>query len=160
MTAWSFEDATAQIAAARAWLTEREELLELLAPAGLSAPDRLKQAYLAHGGGAEAAAEINAEREVAESYIATADEANAERTFVERIGLIGGPDPAQQIRLANGRFAEGDLRGSVDAIGEAQQLLASAEASGIARLASAALIVVVLLIGAALLFRRRASYTA
>ncbi|CAN5843542.1 hypothetical protein BH20CHL8_BH20CHL8_05860 [soil metagenome] len=159
MTAWSFEESMGQIAAARAWLDEREELLAVLAPAGLSAPDRLQQAYRAHGGGADAQAELNAEREVAESYIATADAVNAERSFVEGIGLIGGPDPAQQIRLANGRFADGDLRGSVEAIGEAQQLLASAEAAGIARLASVALIVIVLLVAAALLFRRRASYT-
>lgn len=160
MTAWSFDDAVAQIGAARSWLAEREELLAKLAPAGLSAPDRLQQAYRAHGGGADAQAELNAEGEVADSYIATAEAVNAERSFVERIGLIGGPDPAQEIRLANGRFAEGDLRGSVDAISEAQRLLASAEVAGIARLASAVLILVVLLVVAALLFRRRASYTA
>ena len=159
MTAWSFDDAVAQIVAARAWLDEREALLALLAPAGLSAPDRLHQAYRAHGGGADAQAELNAEREVAESYIGTADAVNAERNLVERIGLIGGPDPAQQIRLANGRFADGDLRGSLDAIREAQQLLSSAEAAGVARLASAGLIAVVLLVVAAILFRRRASYT-
>ncbi len=160
MTAWSFDDARAQIAMAQSWLADRELLLAKLAPAGLSAPDRLQQAYRAHGGGADAQAELNAENEVADSYIATADAVNAERSLVERIGLIGGPDPAQQIRLANGRFAEGDLRGSVDAIGEAQRLLASAEAAGIARLASAALILVVLLVTAAVLFRRRASSTA
>lgn len=160
MTAWSFDDAVAQIAAARSWLEERETLLALLAPAGLSAPSRLHEAYRAHGGGADAHAELNAEREVAESYIATAEAVNAERNLVERIGLIGGPDPAQQVRLANGRFTDGDLRGSLDAIREAQQLLASAEAAGVARLASAALIAVVLLVAAALLFRRRASYTA
>lgn len=159
MTAWSFDDAMAQIVAARSWLDEREALRALLAPAGLSAPDRLQQAYRAHGGGADAQAELNAEREVAESYITTADAVNAERTLIERIGLLGGPDPAQQIRLANGRFADGDLRGSLDAIREAQQLLASAEAAGAARLASAGLIAVVLLVVAAILFRRRASYT-
>ena len=160
MTAWSFDDATAQIAAATDWLGERDALLAQLSAAGLSAPDRLRDAYRAHGGGADAQAELSAEREVASSYVETADEVNAERTFVERVGLVGGADPAQLLRLANGRFAEGDLRGSVDALRELQQLLASAEAAGIARLASAVLIVVVLLVGAALLFRRRASYTA
>ncbi|MGZ8512466.1 MAG: hypothetical protein ACXWWL_03415 [Candidatus Limnocylindria bacterium] len=159
MTAWSFDDAATQITATRAWLVERESLVALLAPAGLSAPSRLQEAYRAHGGGADAQAELNAEREVAESYIATADAVNAERSLVERIGLIGGPDPAQKVRLANGLFTDGDLRGSLDAIREAQQLLASAEAAGIARLASAALIAIVLLVAAGLLFRRRASYT-
>jgi hypothetical protein len=157
MTAWSFEDAVSQITAAREWLTARRELLAILARSGLSAPDRLQQAYRSHGGGADAQAELNAEREVAEAYATTADEVNAERSLLARIGLVGGPDPAQQIRLANGRFADGDLRGSLDAISEAQQLLASAEPSGMARLASAVLILIVALVAAALLVRRRST---
>lgn len=160
MTAWSFEDASAQMVAATEWLAERDALLAQLSDAGLSAPDRLQQAYRAHGGGADAQAELAAERDVAESYADTADDVNAERSLVERIGLAGGADPSRQLRLANGRFAEGDLSGSVAALREVQQQLASAEAAGIARLASAVLILVVLLAFAVLLFRRRASYTA
>lgn len=159
MTAWSFEEASSQIRAASAWLAERDELVEDLERAGLAAPDRLRQAYRAHGGGADAQAELNAEREVASAYAATADAVNAERSFVERVGLIGGPDPARQLRLAHGRFAEGDLSGSLDAIAESQQILAAAEPSGIARLASAALVMLVLLVVSVLLFRRRGTYT-
>ena len=160
MTAWSFEDAMVQIGSARDWLSQREDLLVQLGRAGLSAPDRLQQAYRAHGGGADAQNELTGQRELAQSYIDTAEGVNAERSFVERVGLLAGADPAQQLRLANGRFADGDLTGSLDALRETQQLLASAEPAGIARLASAVLIVIVLLAAAVLLFRRRGSYTA
>lgn len=157
MTAWSFEDAILEMDAASAWLEGRAELLVQLERAGLSAPDRLQQAYRAHGGGADAQTELRAEREVTDSYIATAEAVNAERSFVERVGLVAGPDPAQQLRLANGHFADGDLGASLEAIRETQQLLASAEPGGIARLASAVLILIVLLVVAVLLFRRRVS---
>jgi hypothetical protein len=159
MTAWSFDDAQVQIDAARAWLTQRDAFLADLAAAGLSAPQRLQQAYRTHGGGADAEVELNAEREVADSYVATAAAVNGDRSFVARVGLIGGPDPAQQLRLANGRFADGDLSGSLDAIGNAQQILGAAEAGGMARLASAVVVVVVLLAVAIFLVRRRAAYT-
>ena len=160
MTAWSFADAERQIADARDWLAERDRLLEEMSSSGLSASDRLQEAYRAYGGGSEAVSQLNAHRAVVEAYTATAAEVNAERSFVERIGLIGGPDPARELAMANGRFASGDLRGAVEAIGEAQRILAAAETSGIVRLVSAALVVVLLLGLAVLLFRRRSSYTA
>ena len=50
-----------------------------------------------------------------------------ERSFLERVGLIGGPDSAQRLTMANGRFADGDLRGAAEAISEAQTILASAD---------------------------------
>lgn len=160
MTDWSFEDAESQMADAVAWLAARDDLLRAMEAAGLSAPDRLQQAYRSFGGGPEAVAELDAQRSVVDAYTATAAEVNGSRTFLERVGLIGGADPAQQMTLANGRFADGDLRGSVEAITEAQRILGSAEAGGLVRLVSAALVVLILAILAVLLFRRRASYTA
>ena len=59
-----------------------------------------------------------------------------------------------------GRFADGDLRGSAEAISEAQRILASAEGSGVVRLVSAGLVVLVLAALAVIIFRRRATYTA
>ena len=70
------------------------------------------------------------------------------------------PIPAQRLQLANGRFADGDLRGAVEAITEAQRILAGAETGGIIRLVSAILVVLILVAAAVLFFRRRASYTA
>lgn len=159
MVAWRFEDATAQIAEAQEWLEDRDALHADMRDAGLSAPDRLQQAYRSFGGGAEARSELDAQRAVVEAYVATATDVNAPRSFLERLGLIGGPDPAQQLTLANGRFADGDLRGSVEAITESQRILASAEAGGWVRAISIGLVVLVLAALAVLLFRRRAAYT-
>ncbi len=159
MTAWSFDEAHAQIDEAAAWLIERDELLEQMRDAGLAAPDRLQQQYRSYGGGPEAVAELDAERVVVEAYSATAMDVNDERSFIERIGLLGGPIPANELNRASGRFADGDLRGSLEAVREAQTILASGETGGIVRLASAVLLAVVLLGLAALLVRRRASYT-
>lgn len=160
MTAWSFDDARAQIDAAAAWLDERDVLLDEMGAEGLAAPERLRQQYRSYGGGPEAVAELEAERTVVETYRATATDVTGERSFIERIGLIGGPDPTNELNRANGRFADGDLRGSLESLAEAQTILASGETGGIVRLASAALLALILLGLAVLLLRRRASYTA
>lgn len=160
MTAWQFQDARAQIDEAAAWIVRRDELLAAMQAVGLSAPDRLRQAYRTFGGGPEATDELEAERAVVDAYTTAATEVNAERSFVERIGLIGGPDPAAQLNLANGRFADGDLRGSIEAVTEAQRIVASAETGGIVRITSAILVIVLVLGLAVLLARRRATYTA
>ena len=160
MTDWRFDEAQAQIAEAIAWLAARDQLLVDMEGAGLSAPNRLQQAYRSFGGGAEAQAELDAQRSVVEAYAATAADLNGARSFLQRLGLIGGPEPSEELRLANGRFADGDLRGAVEAISEAGRILASAEAGGMVRLISTALVVVVLAVMAVVLFRRRAAYTA
>ncbi|MEO5986779.1 MAG: hypothetical protein ABIW50_00200 [Candidatus Limnocylindria bacterium] len=157
---WEFELAMAQIDEAQAWLSDRDALLGAMREAGLSAPERLQEAYRSFGGGAEAVAELDAQRAVVEAYVETATDVNASRTLLERLGLLGGPDPAQQLALANGRFADGDLRGSVEAISDAQRILASAEAGGLIRAVSAGLVVLLLAGLAVVLFRRRAAYTA
>ncbi len=159
MVGWEFEEAMAQIDAARAWLRDRDVVLASMREAGLSAPERLQQAYRSFGGGAEAIAELDAQRGVVAAYVATAADVNASRTLLERLGLIGGPDPAQQLALANGRFADGDLRGAGEAISDAQRILSSAEAGGLIRAVSAGLVVLLLAGLAVVLFRRRAAYT-
>ena len=159
MAAWDFTVATELIAEARAWLADRNALLDDLEAAGLSAPDRLQQAYRSYGGGAETAAELQAERDVVDAYTAAGERVNAQRSLIERLGLVGGPDPDAQLVLANGRFAEGDLRGSVEAIVEANRIVELAATSGIVRIVSLLLVVVLAAVLAIILFRRRA-YTA
>lgn len=160
MTAWSFDDAQQQIEAAMAWLEQRDELRERMQAAGLAAPDRLQQAYRANGGGAEAHAELAAERTVVDTYAETANDVNAPRTLLERVGLLGGSDPGNQLAMANGQFTDGDLQGAVESIAEAQRIMAAAEGSGIVRLVSAVVLVLILLAVAVIVFRRRSSYTA
>lgn len=160
MTAWQFADARTQMEDAAAWLERRDELLAAMQTVRLSAPDRLRQAYRTYGGGPEAVDELEAERAVVEAYTATAAVVTGERAFLERVGLIGGPDPETQLSLANGRFADGDLRGALEAVTEAQRIVASAETGGIVRIASAILVIFLVLALAVLLVRRRTSYTA
>jgi hypothetical protein len=159
MSGWRFDDATAQMADATTWLVERDELLEEMAAAGLSAPDRLRQAYRAYGGRAEAAGELEAEREIVDAYVAAAARVNAERSFLERLGLVGGPDPEAQLAMANGRFTDGDLRESGAAIAEAERIIDVAPTAGIVRIVSLLLVVGIAAALAVVLFRRRA-YTA
>ena len=159
MRDWEFDAAGDAISEALVWLEGRDRLLAMMGESGLSAPDRLKQTYASFGGGAQAREELETETAVAETYAATLDDVNGERSLLGRVGLIGGPDPAQRLTVANGRFADGDLRGAVDAISEAQRILASAETGGVIRLLSAALVIVILVAAAILLIRRRAAYT-
>ena len=159
MTAWSFDDARRQIDEAAAWLQSRDALALRMQAAGLSPSDRLQQAYRAFGGGPESDAQLDAHAAVLEAYVETADRVNAERSLVERIGLIGGGDPARELALANGHFASGELRESLGAITEAQRMLVAAEAGGIVRLVSAGIVLVLLLALAVALSRRRAAYT-
>ncbi|MGH2382123.1 MAG: hypothetical protein ACRDG7_13010 [Candidatus Limnocylindria bacterium] len=160
MTAWRFDEAEAQISDAATWLETRDELLFEMQAAGLSAPDRLLQAYRSFGGGTEAQLELDRQAAVVEAYAATAATLNGPRRLLERIGLVGGPDPSEELRLANGRLADGDLRGSAEAISETQRILASAEGGGVVRLVSAGLLAVIVAALAVVLFRRRAAYTA
>ena len=160
MVDWSFADARELMADAMGWLAERDVLLRAMDAAGLAAPDRFQQAYRSFGGGPEAYDELEAERAVVEAYDAAVADVNGPRSLLARIGLVGGPDPAQRLTLANGRFADGDLRGSVEAIGESQAILASAETGGLIRLLSVLLVIVILAAMAVVLMRRRSAYTA
>jgi hypothetical protein len=159
MAGWRFEEATAQMDDARAWLAERDTLLAEMAAVGLSAPDRLVQAYRANGGGAEAQSELAAEREVVDAYAAAAVRVNAERSFIERLGLVGGPDPDVHLAMANGQFTSGDLRGSLESTAEAERILDLGPTAGIVRIISLLLVALLAAGIAVVLFRRRA-YTA
>jgi hypothetical protein len=159
MASWSFDEAAAQVESVRMWLAQRDVLLDEMAAAGLSAPDRLQQAYRAFGGGPEAMRELGDEREVVTAYVAAAERVNAERSFIERLGLVGGADPGAQLVVANGRFTDGDLSGASDAIGEAERIVEAAGTGGIVRITSLVLVVLILVALAVILFRRRASYT-
>jgi hypothetical protein len=159
MADWRFGEATAQMEDARAWLADRDALLDDMAAAGLAAPDRLQQAYRAYGGAAEAQNELEAEREVVTAYTEAAERMNAERSFIARLGLVGGPDPEAQLAVANGQFTAGDLRGSMAAIGEAQRIIDLGPTAGLVRIISLLLVVLIAAGVAVILFRRRA-YTA
>jgi hypothetical protein len=103
--------------------------------------------------------EVAAERAVARAYVDAAERVNAPRTFLERIGLIGSADPEAQLAVANGRFAEGELRAAANAIAEVERIVDAAAGSGLVRLASLAVVLVLAIVLTVVAFRRRA-YTA
>jgi hypothetical protein len=155
MRAWDFP--TAQVAIGRTvdWIAGRDELLAYMEAAGLTAPDRLQQSYLAEGGTTAADDELEAERAFVADYTAALAAANRERSLVGRIGLLGSDDPAAHLQSANRLFADGDLRAALDALAAASRAQDSAEASGVVRIVSAAALVPILLTVAVRLYRRR-----
>ena len=159
MTDWRFDEAATLMADAREWLVESNGLLGAMADAGVSAPDRLHLAFQAYGGGTEAVSELESERQVVDAYIAAAARVNAERSFIERIGLVGGPDPERQLAMAAGQFTDGELAESMESIAEAERIVELAPTSGIVRIVSLVILVVIAAVLAVVLFRRRA-YTA
>lgn len=155
MASWAFDQATQQIGEARAWLAGRDDLLKAIEHAGLSSPERLRDPYESSGGGTDAQVELQAERAVVGNYQAVLDRANSGRSFIERIGLVGGKAPDELLATAHGRFADGDLRGTADATSQARLRLDAAQTSGLLRLASAAVVVLLALALIVYLLRRR-----
>jgi hypothetical protein len=119
LAAWRFESAGDRIDEALAWLADRDELLASAEAAGLSVPQRLRDRYRTAGGGDDARTELQAEAAVVDAYAAALARNAAQRGILERIGLLGGADPDDQLAEANRLFAEGDLRGAADLTAEA-----------------------------------------
>jgi len=162
MADWRFDDATAGISEARAWLADRDDLYATLDELGLTAPARLQDRYRTAGGGEEARVELDAEAAVASGFAAGRDRAAVDRDLLERIGLLGTPAPGATLDRAAGLFAQGDLRGAADAIDEMIGTLDQARVNGAVRLGAVVAVLVLLAIGLILAARRRRAkgYTA
>jgi hypothetical protein len=141
LVAWRFDEARERIAETLGWLADRDRLAAAATDAGLTLPQRLRDRYRTGGGSADARAELEAERAVVEAYRAALLASVDERGILERIGLLGGPEPDQLLRDANGLFAEGDLRGAADAIDEARLALEQAGTQGLVRVGAAVVII-------------------
>jgi hypothetical protein len=162
MAEWRFEDAGAGIDAALAWFVERDRLVEQITAAGLTTPDRLRERYMAAGGGPAAADELAAERVVVEAYDDVRAQVAAPRGWLDLIGLIGSDDPEAALRAAALSFADGDLGTAAGTLEALAVQLGRATADGLMR--AAILVVLVAMLGtlALLLIRRRrgSHYTA
>lgn len=134
MTDWRFADAMPLIAAARSWIADRDRMVADIAAVGLSTPDRLEARYRDDGGGPDARAELAAERAVVDAYRVARRQADRQPTIVERVGLIGGPDPAELLATARGRFAAGELGRALEAATRAGVQLEAAQTGGLVRL--------------------------
>jgi hypothetical protein len=155
MAGWNFADATTQIGQARAWLADRDKLLQAVERAGLSMPQQLRDRYRANGGATDAREELTAEQAIVNDYGATLERSNQGHSVFERIGLLGGTDPSELLASANGLFAEGNLRGAAEAISEARGRLEAAQLNGLLRLLSVVLLAIVLVAAAFYLVRRQ-----
>jgi hypothetical protein len=151
---WDFQSARARIDEAVAWLADRDRLAAAAGEAGLALPRRLRDRYRTAGGGGDARTELEAEGAVVTAYAAALQRSAAERGVLERIGLLGGPEPDELLRRANGLFGEGDLRAAASAVDEARARLDRAGMEGLVRIGAAALAVVALLLLAWALVRR------
>lgn len=162
MSDWDFEAAQAGIAEASAWLEKRDALIADSAAAGLVPPDRLRARYLADGGGAEASAELDAERALVGAYVQVQARAMAPRSALEAVGLFLADDPGTLLTDAATSFGQGDLRTAADALDRLELALNRATSDGVVRLAGVAVLLAVLGLGAGVALRRRAGshYTA
>jgi hypothetical protein len=144
LAAWRFDAAEQRIAETRDWLAGRDRLASAAAQAGLSLPQRLRDRYRTSGGSADAREELEAEQAIVDAYRATLEAAAEERGVLERIGLLGGPEPDALLREANAFFAEGDLRGAADAIHDARLQLEHAGTGGLVRIVAAVVVIAAL----------------
>lgn len=155
LAGWRFADAEAAIAEATDWLADRDDLLIEIQLAGLDAPQRLRDEFQRGGGSPAARNELQAEAKVVNAYSDAQALSAADHSPVEKVGLLGGDDPAEMLAEASLLFAEGDLVGAADLSADARDRLQRAGQDGLVRLASAAVMVVVLLMLAISLARRR-----
>jgi len=150
--AWDFDGAMPLIAEASTWLEKRDALTARLEALGLTAPRRLQDRYAESGGASAADDELQAEGDLASSYAAALERANRGRSLVERVGLLGVPDPSAHLAGANTLFAAGDLTGAAAATAQARRSLDQAATAGWLRIVSALVVlvaVVALLVGLA-----------
>jgi hypothetical protein len=162
MGGWRFDEARAGIDAASAWLEARDGLVAQIAAAGLATPQRLRDRYTLAGGGADASAELEAERAIVERYQALRDRIEGPLDPLESIGLFAASDPGETLAEAAAAFGTSDLQSAGAALDRLELRLNRAPSDGAVRLASAAVLVALLGLGAGTALRRRAGshYTA
>jgi hypothetical protein len=153
LEAWDFDAARTAIAAARAWLQDRDALLAQTANAGLAAPGRLAAVWLVDGGGTKARAELEAERALVDAYVAARARIGRPNP-VQELGILGGPGPTSLLATAAGLYTNGDLAGAVATIERASSLAAGAQAAGVVRLAIGAALLAIVALLVALTARR------
>jgi hypothetical protein len=162
MSEWRFDEAQAAITQASAWLTERDALIAKVEGAGLVAPDRLRDRYVAAGGGPEASAELEAENAVVDAYAAIQERTLANRAPLEAVGLLLADDPRRLLAEAADDFGQGDLQAAVGALDRLELQLNRAPSDGAVRLAAALVLLALVGLGFAVALRHRSGshYTA
>jgi hypothetical protein len=153
METWRFQQALSLIDVARSWVSDRDRFLEAARQAGLSTPDRLVAAWHADGGGTLSRRELDAEGAFLQAYRAAGNRID-DLNPIERLGVLGGPEPRAVLASAGGLYAGGDLGGAAAAIDRAIRLDTGAQGAGVVRLAAGVAVVSVLAAGFLLGLRR------
>jgi len=152
---WRFDDATAQIDAAQAVLTQRTALATAAGAAGLTLPGTLRTAFEGSGGTAAGAAEASSEREAIARIAADDATRPDDPSPVTLIGLLG-TNPEASMAKARSAFASGDLAGAAASADAAAMTWDGATDSGRLRLAALALLLAAIGIVVFLVTRWRA----
>jgi len=162
MTAWRFDEARPAIAAAAAWLAQRDTLIAKIARAGLTAPSELRARFAADGGGPDAKAELDAEQAVVDPYVELQKRATGQRGPLDAIGMFAADDPLQLLAAARNSFGQGDLRAAAETLDRVALQLNRAPTNGVVRIASAAVLLTVigLIVGRTARRRGGSHYTA
>ncbi|HEY7333206.1 MAG TPA: hypothetical protein VH859_09650 [Candidatus Limnocylindria bacterium] len=159
LAAWRFESAQERISETLDWLVDRDRMYAAATETGLTVPQRLRDRYRTSGGSADARAELDAEQAIVDAYREAITASADERGMLERIGLLGGPEPDALLRDANALFAEGDLRGAADGVEEAMLRLEHAGTEGLVRIGAAVAVSAALIVLAWALLRRSRTRT-
>jgi hypothetical protein len=162
MGEWRFDEASAGIALASAWLTGRDALIDRAEAAGLVAPDRLRDRYVVSGGGPDAAAELAAESALVDAYAAVRERTLARPAPLDAIGLLLANDPKQLLAEAAESFGHGDLRAAAGTLDRLELELDRASSDGAVRLAAGVVLLALVALAIAVALRRRSGshYTA
>jgi hypothetical protein len=162
MSEWRFDEAQVEMKQASTWLAQRDAFIARVSAAGLIPPDRLRDRYLAAGGGADASAELEAEEALVNAYTAMRKRTLAARAPLEAVGLFLADDPKRLLAEAADQFAQGDLRASAGALDRLELLLDRAPSDGAVRLAAVGVLLALLGLGVGVTLRRRSgsNYTA
>jgi len=135
METWHFDQALTWIDVARRWLVDRDRFLDAARQEGLSTPDRLVMRWRTDGGGELSRRELDAEAAFLQAYRAAGNRID-DLNPVERLGVLGGPEPRAVLASAAGLYAGGDLDAAAAAIDRAIRLDSGAQGAGVVRLAA------------------------
>ncbi len=146
LAVWRFDEAEADIAAAKNVLDARDDLAVAAAVAGLQPSTDLRTAFES-GDPATATAEVAVERTIIDQIVAAAAAgAAASSSWLDRLGLLG-QDPMAQLGAARGAFEAGDLTAAqADAIAAREAWAGAADLGGLRLRSIGALGLIVLLI--------------
>jgi hypothetical protein len=149
MRTWHFDLALAEIAQARALLSDRDELDARAAAAGLVPPGAIRASYAAGDLGV-ASAGAAAERTAIERIEAAAAARPAQPGWLGQLGLFGA-EPDADLQAARSAFAQGDMVGAASSAAAAETTWRSADDVGRGRVLGIVAILLALVLMAGLL---------